>query len=363
MVGTFYSEQEVLYAIEGLKRKGYRETDIMVVAKNRSDIPLVAAQTGVMIEADMQVSTLAGAMMGSLFTMMTAGMGGLHANALADRLMERGIPEFTAKQCETEVNKGKMIVLVDMNPAYSSPIYDDAGDVQVEAEEQKSVRLREEQLDVTRERVQIGELQLRKEVIEEQRTIHVPLTREEVYVERRPVVDGKYDGGPISDDELIHIPIMEERIEVTKRPVVVEEIIVGKRKIQETKQVQDIVKKEEARIERTEAPVMEENPYITHLASEEDLNIASLTNNGKEEIRTKRTGSLAVKEDKENPGSPNNQKNETSVNQKDSSDVEANKNIAISANSKKEGATLKAADSSDDEENKNNKTQINKKKK
>ena len=67
IVGNFNSDEEVLYAIEGLKRQGYRETDMMVVAENRSAIPLVTSQTGVMVEADMQVSTLAGVMMNSYF--------------------------------------------------------------------------------------------------------------------------------------------------------------------------------------------------------------------------------------------------------------------------------------------------------
>ena len=253
IVGTFNSEQEVLYAIEGLKHQGHRETDMMVVAENRSDIPLVTSRTGVMVEANMQVSTLAGVMMDSFVTMMTAGMGGIQATDLSSRLIERGLPEFTAKQCEEEINRGKLILLVDTNETYDSPIYK----AQYENEKPRAVRLREEQLDITKERVQVGELQLHKEVVEEQRTVHVPLIREEVYVERRPVIDGKYDGSPFTEDEIIRIPITEERIDVTKRPVVVEEVIVGKRKIQETKQVQDIIRKEEARIERSVPSAME----------------------------------------------------------------------------------------------------------
>ena len=123
IVGSFNSEQEVLYAIEGLKRQGYRETDMMVVAENRSAIPLITSHTGVMVEADIQVSTLAGVMMDSFVTMMTAGMGGRQANALSSRLIERGLPEFTAKQCEEEINKGKMILLVDTNGTYDSSVY------------------------------------------------------------------------------------------------------------------------------------------------------------------------------------------------------------------------------------------------
>ena len=123
IVGTFNSEQEVLFAIEGLKNQGYRETDMMVVAENRSSIPMVTSQTGVMVEADMQVSTLAGAMMNSYFTMMTGGMGGTQTNPLSGRLIERGLPEYTAKQCEEEINKGKIILLVDTNGAYDNSSY------------------------------------------------------------------------------------------------------------------------------------------------------------------------------------------------------------------------------------------------
>ena len=64
---------------------------------------------------------------------------------------------------------------------------------------------------------------------------------------------------------MIRIPIIEERIEVTKRPVVVEEVIVGKRKIQETKQVQDIIRKEEARIERSVPSALEAGKPINSI--------------------------------------------------------------------------------------------------
>src|SRR4051812_19494750 len=144
IVGSFNSEQEVLYAIEGLKRQGHRETDMMVVAETRSAIPLVTSRTGVMVEADRQVSTLAGVMMGSFVTMMTAGMGGIQANSLSSNLIERGLPEFMAKQCEEEINKGKIILLVDTNKTYDTPVYK----AQYETENSRTVRLHEEQLDI-----------------------------------------------------------------------------------------------------------------------------------------------------------------------------------------------------------------------
>ena len=81
-------------------------------------------------------------------------------------------------------------MLVDTNGAYDNSSYQ----TYEESQATRAVPLREEQLEVIKERVQVGELQVHKEVVEEQRTVHVPLLREEVYVERRPVIDGKFDG-------------------------------------------------------------------------------------------------------------------------------------------------------------------------
>ncbi|WP_342042912.1 YsnF/AvaK domain-containing protein [Bacillus sp. OTU2372] len=375
IVGTFNSEQEVLYAIEGLKRQGHRETDMMVVAKYRSDIPSITSQTGVMVEADTQVSTLAGVMMESFFSLMTVGMGGSPANALSSRLIGRGLPIFTAKQCEKEINNGKMILLVDTNETYDNPIYE----AQFETEKTTAVRLREEQLDITKERVQVGELQLHKEVVEEQRTVYVPLIREEVYIERRPVIDGKYDSSAFTEDEMIRIPITEERIEVTKRPVVVEEVIVGKRKIQETKQVQDIIRKEEARIEHSVPSVTEvvtlpktevaqeevimKNPDILIVEGNPDIeNI--MKEDKKEESREKRTGSLIVKGEKNKPELPSSNKTEANGTLTDSHVIkehESESELPITvANVKEE---IDSNENSLKEENKNNKNQIKNKKK
>ncbi|MEH7417472.1 YsnF/AvaK domain-containing protein [Neobacillus drentensis] len=373
IVGTFNSEQEVLYAIEGLKRQGHRETDMMVVAKYRSDIPSITSQTGVMVEADTQVNTLAGVMMESFFSLMTVGVGGSPASALSSRLIGRGLPIFTAKQCEKEINNGKMILLVDTNETYDRPIYKD----QYESEKTKAVQLREEQLEITKERVQVGELQLHKEVVEEQRTVYVPLIREEVYIERRPVIDGKYDSSAFTEDEIIRIPITEERIEVTKRPVVVEEVIVGKRKIQETKQVQDIIRKEEARIEHSVPPITEvvtlpetevaqeevimEKPNILIVEGNPDIeNI--MKEDKKEQTRDKRTGSIVVKGEKNKAELPSSNKTEANGTLTDSTVIkehESESEVPITeANVKEE---IHSNENSPKEENKNNKNQNKKK--
>ena len=107
IAGSFNHEQEVLFAIEKLKHDGYPETDMMVVAANRTDIPLVASRTGVMVEADMGVNTLAGVMMDSIFTMMTAGMVGTQTSSLSGRLIEGVCQNIRQNNVKRKLIEGK----------------------------------------------------------------------------------------------------------------------------------------------------------------------------------------------------------------------------------------------------------------
>jgi uncharacterized protein (TIGR02271 family) len=90
---------------------------------------------------------------------------------------------------------------------------------------------------------------VRKEVVTEQKSIDVPVNREEVVIERRPAAEVEASGTPVGEDQEIRIPLSEERVNVEKRPVVREEIDVGKRTVKDTERVADSVRREEARIE------------------------------------------------------------------------------------------------------------------
>jgi hypothetical protein len=178
--------------------------------------------------------------------------------------------------------------------------------------------------------------------------------REEVYVERRRIIDGEYDGSPLTENEIIHIPIMEERIEVTKRPVVVEEVIIGKRKIQEIKEMKDTVRKEEAQIEQSELPVVPEladskiyqnmDNHVDQSYQEVAAAIASdapkeekvkLSTNQKQEAQLKVTTSPVIKEIEEVTASINNQKPESQVEDTDITTSEKGKNNEKSTNKQK----------------------------
>ncbi|MCM3709001.1 YsnF/AvaK domain-containing protein [Sporosarcina luteola] len=120
--------------------------------------------------------------------------------------------------------------------------------------QEEKMRLREERLRVDKEEVERGEVTLHKDVVEEEQSFDVPVMREEVYVERRPV--NEYDSDVdefkmMQDEETIRVPITEERLEVTKRPYVSEEIVVGKRQFVDTESVNETVRREEAHLEQS----------------------------------------------------------------------------------------------------------------
>ncbi|GAC1648843.1 MAG: hypothetical protein NVS9B15_07820 [Acidobacteriaceae bacterium] len=112
------------------------------------------------------------------------------------------------------------------------------------------IQLLSERLQVNKQRDQSGEARLRKEVITEQQNITVPVEREELVIERNPVNEGQVAAGSqIGTDREIRIPLSEERVNVNKQPVVREEVTIGKKTVQEERNVSDSVRREELRVE------------------------------------------------------------------------------------------------------------------
>jgi len=109
-------------------------------------------------------------------------------------------------------------------------------------DETRMTRL-EEELAIGKRRVEAGVAYLRKHV--ETEHVSKPVTRvhEEVTVERHPV-EGSAPGNVQIGDQEIRVPVTEEEIVVEKRPVVKEEIVVKKRAVEETETVEADVRRE-----------------------------------------------------------------------------------------------------------------------
>lgn len=118
------------------------------------------------------------------------------------------------------------------------------------ADQKNRIQLRGEILRTHRERVQRGEVRLRKEVVTENQSVEVPVTREELVVERVAPTNASATAGEIGTDQEIRVPLSEERVRVDKQPVVNEEVRVGKRAVQRNERVSDNVRHEELRVDK-----------------------------------------------------------------------------------------------------------------
>ncbi|MES3693831.1 DUF2382 domain-containing protein [Mammaliicoccus sciuri] len=114
--------------------------------------------------------------------------------------------------------------------------------------DEEFVQLHEERLNVDKENVETGEASVDKHVVEEEQEFDVPVEREEVTIERKPVNEKVDEDFNANDDDSVHIPLHEERVKVDKENVVSEEIVIKKNKVQDTEHVSEKVKHEEADI-------------------------------------------------------------------------------------------------------------------
>lgn len=112
------------------------------------------------------------------------------------------------------------------------------------------IELHEEQLHANKQTRDAGEVRLRKEVVTEHKQIEVPVTREEVVIERRPATGRGATSTKLNPGEEIRVPVKQEEVRVEKTVVPKEEVSVTKRKTQHTERVEGDVRREELRVDK-----------------------------------------------------------------------------------------------------------------
>jgi uncharacterized protein (TIGR02271 family) len=252
VVGLFQDRTMAEQAVDELERAGFSPDQISYSGHG--------ASTGGFLEG-----------LKSLFTGDDT-TGGVH-----DDLVGMGMPEEDAQYYDQEYEAGRSVVAVTdadtarlqeastiltryggygatrrsaqtINDVASAPTT--AQEATETTEEGRRMQLRAEQLQVYKRPVQTGEVGIRKEVVSEQQTIDVPVTHEEVYIERRPG-SGQVSDTPVSEEgETVRVPVGEEQVDVTKQTVETGKVTVGKRQVQETRQVSDTVRHEELQVDR-----------------------------------------------------------------------------------------------------------------
>jgi uncharacterized protein (TIGR02271 family) len=111
-----------------------------------------------------------------------------------------------------------------------------------------AMTLSEERLNVGTEQVEAGRARLRKYVVTENVTETVPVSHEEVRVQREPITDaniGNAMDGPAISEEEHEVTLHAERAVVEKEAVPVERVRLDTETVTEQEQVTDTVRKEQ----------------------------------------------------------------------------------------------------------------------
>jgi uncharacterized protein (TIGR02271 family) len=294
VVGLFHDQSDAERAIQRLKNAGFSEDQIGVAIKDRQQQQELIEGTGTQAAEGATAGAIGGGVLGGVIGLLAgvgalaipgvgpiiaggtlastlAGAGiGAAAGGLLGALVGMGVPEEDARHFDQGFRAGGTLVTVDAGNRVEEArdcLYESGADLGSQGrgmrtsataaerspgttQDSQRIELREEELRAEKERVQAGEVRVRKEVVTEERTLEVPVSREEVVIERTPAAGGRASGNIEEGDE-IRIPLMEEEVRVEKEPVVREEISLKKRQVQGTEQVSDTVRREEARIEQS----------------------------------------------------------------------------------------------------------------
>jgi uncharacterized protein (TIGR02271 family) len=239
---------------------------------------------------------------GILASILTSAAGAAAVGGLVGALVGMGVPEEEAEYYESEFQAGRTIVTVkagtriavareiirrhngydrseagrltatDGNTTKSTderfttaaPMHtkaathqDAACDVPGQKAATGTVQLKKEELHAHKQE-NAGEVRVRKDVVTEHKSMDVPVTREEVVIERRPVAGGQATTTSLNPGEEVRIPVKEEQVRVDKTARVVEEVNVGKRKVSGTEHVEGDVRREELRVEKEGQPNVKE---------------------------------------------------------------------------------------------------------
>jgi uncharacterized protein (TIGR02271 family) len=218
---------------------------------------------------------------GTLAVILANAAGGAAIGGLLGALTGAGIPEEEARYYQGEFEAGRTLVTVTADGRYDEAVailrrhgaYDmhtaasrTSGTTATAATTARSttagtattsrtveggqtVQVKEEELEARKQPVETGEVKVRKEVHTEHKSMDVPVQREEVVVERHAPT-GRGATSDIKEGEEIRVPVTEEQVAVEKKPVVKEEVTVGKRVVQDTERVGGEVRKEDVRVER-----------------------------------------------------------------------------------------------------------------
>ncbi len=307
IVGLFENRSSAEQAIVDLKNAGFDASKIGIVMQDKKEAKEIQQEHGTQsTEGAVSggiIGGTAGALLAATGALVIPGIGpflsagilatslvGGAAGWLVGGLVGLGVPKEEAEYYEDRVHKGSVLVTVDaqgrdgearqiLSNAGAEDLqdqgygggYEAVGTTQQTVQTVQTVQtarqapqptqqtgdirvpVYEENLVVGKREEEQGRVHLRKDVVEEQKTVSVPLQQERVYVDRVAVTDG---GATNATDAFqsrdIEVPVMGEEAVVGKQVHEVEEVRLHKDVVTENQQVSDTVRKERVIVEGAE---------------------------------------------------------------------------------------------------------------
>ncbi|WP_306489175.1 YsnF/AvaK domain-containing protein [Anaerococcus octavius] len=244
---TFRTEDELLARIDQLRAQGFSDSELEVISANEFDNDNLRYY-GISDRANRDT--------------LDPDYNGIYAYYTGEDLDPTYFGDFgfdrnVSDEALGAVENGNYVLAIERDGFLDDPEYVDAAYEQRkdyidndildrdDLSKNEKIRLHEERLRVNKEKVQTGEIGLKKNVVTETQEIDVPVEKERVTVERHAVEGDAVDGYNFDEtaDE-IRIPIHEEKVSVDKEAYVTEEVDVNTETVTENQKVSDTVRKE-----------------------------------------------------------------------------------------------------------------------
>jgi uncharacterized protein (TIGR02271 family) len=182
-------------------------------------------------------------------------LAGLSVPAEHARYFGHRLGTSTEGALVTVTAQGREAEAIEILEENGADIGDDAADFDhgaatTEPTSAQKLQLFGEVLRVHKDRVSSGEVRVRKEVSTTTQSVEVPVTREELVVERVPVSGQQVASNATFTSEEIRIPLSEERASVVKQAVVREEVRIGKKEVASVESFDEQVRSEELTVEQ-----------------------------------------------------------------------------------------------------------------
>ncbi|MBM0045902.1 YsnF/AvaK domain-containing protein [Anaerococcus sp. mt242] len=244
---TFRTEDELLARIDQLRAQGFSDSELEVISANEFNNDNLRYY-GISDRANRDT--------------LDPDYNGIYAYYTGEDLDpayfgDFGFDRTVSDEALGAVESGNYVLAIERDDYLEDPEYVDTAYEQRkdyidedilerdDLSKRDKIRLHEERLRVNKEKVQTGEIGLKKEVVTETQEIEVPVEKERVTVERHAVDGTAADGYQFDETaEEIRIPIHEEKVSVDKEAYVTEEVDVNTETVTENEKVSDTVRKE-----------------------------------------------------------------------------------------------------------------------